>query len=163
MFAETINGTQASRNGMTGARNLLALLSVLAFTLCLSPTKAHAQIIGGLEVDIPFQFHVGDARLPAGKYYIHPLDNTDLTVMEISSADGSASALFDVRDAETNSAPSKSELIFNKYGKSYFLSKVFDAYNPNGSAVGESRYEKKVSQATAEAQTHVAALHRAGN
>ena len=71
------------------------------------------------------------------------LDNTDLSIMEISSADGSTSALFEVHDAEANSAPAKSELIFNKYGNRYFLAKLFDEGNPNGSTVDESRYEKK--------------------
>ena len=160
MFTEAINRTQTSHNGITRTRHLLSLFAALAFTLSLSPTTAKAQIIGDLEVNIPFQFHAGDAKLPPGKYMIHTIDSSDLTVMEISSADGSVSALFDVRDAEANSTPAKSELIFNKYGNRYFLAKLFDEGNPNGSTVGESRYEKKVSQATAEAQAHVPALHR---
>jgi hypothetical protein len=160
MFAETSNKILASRDGITRTRNLLSLFVVLAFTLSLSPTKAHAQIIGDLEVNIPFQFHAGDVKLPPGKYTIHPVDNSDLLLMEISSADGSTSALFGVHDAEANSAPAKSELIFNKYGNRYFLAKLFDEANPNGSAVDESRYEKKVGEAAVEAQTHVAALHR---
>jgi len=160
MFTEAINRTQTSHNGITRTRHLLSLFAALAFTLSLSATTAHAQVIGGLEVHIPFQFYAGDAKLPPGKYTIHPVDGTDLTVMEISSADGSASALFDVRDAEANSTPAKSELIFNKYGNRYFLAKLFDEGNPNGSLVEESRYEKKVGQATSEAQAHVPALHR---
>ena len=79
--------------------------------------------------------------------------------MEISSADGATSALFEVRGAEANSAPAKSELIFNKYGNRYFLAKLFDEGNPSGSVVLESRYEKRI-QAAAEAQEHVPAGHR---
>jgi hypothetical protein len=161
MFAKTIRRAHASHNVATRTpKLLLSLFIALVFTLTVYPAKAHAQIIGDLEVSIPFQFHAGDAKLPAGKYFIHTVDNTDLTLMEISSEDGSASALFEVHDAEANSAPAKSELIFNKYGNRYFLAKLFDEDNPNGSAVSKSRYEKKVSQATAEAQAHVPALHR---
>jgi hypothetical protein len=80
--------------------------------------------------------------------------------MEISSEDGSTSALFEVHDAEANSAPGKSELIFNKYGNRYFLAKLFDEGNPNGSAVNVSRYEKKVGEAAVEAQAHVPAHHK---
>ncbi len=86
------------------------------------------------------------------------LDDSDLTVMEISSADGSTSALFEVQEA--NSAPAKSELIFNKYGNRYFLAKLFDEGNPSGSKVVESRYEKRISQAGTTAQEHVSAHHR---
>jgi len=161
MFAETISKPHASRNLTSRTPYLLSFLIALIFTLTVSTTKAYAQIEVDLEVNIPFQFHAGDAKLPAGKYIIHTLDNNDLTIMEISSEDGSASALFEVHDTEANSAPAKSELIFNRYGNRYFLTKLFDEANPNGSAATESRYEKRVSQEASQAQAHVPA-HRRG-
>ena len=88
------------------------------------------------------------------------LDNSDLNIMEITSADGSTSALFEVQGTQANSSPVKSELIFDKYGNRYFLAKLFDEGNPSGSQVLESRYEKRISQAAAEAQEHVPARHR---
>lgn len=160
MLAETIKQSHASHNGATRTRHLFSLFFALLLTLTFHTTKAHAQIVGDLEATIPFQFHAGDTKLPPGKYVIHPLDNTDLTIMEISSEDGSTSALFEVSDTEANTAPAKTELIFNKYGDRYFLANVFDESNRNGSAVRESRYEKKVSQAAAEAQAHVPAHHK---
>jgi hypothetical protein len=90
------------------------------------------------------------------------LDSTDLTIMEISSADGSTSALFNVQSAKANSAPAKSELVFNKYGNRYFLAELFDEDNPDGSRVVESRYEKRIDKATLEAQQHVTASHQKG-
>ncbi|HWO32693.1 MAG TPA: hypothetical protein VNO32_28175 [Candidatus Acidoferrum sp.] len=144
----------------TRRQRLLWLFIGSVLTLTMYPTKARAQIIGNLEADIPFQFQAGNAKFPSGKYVIHMQDNSDLTIMEISSADGKMSALFDVRDAEANSAPAKSELIFNKYGNRYFLAKVFDESNRNGSAVMESRYEKRIDKATAGAQQHVPARHQ---
>ena len=140
--------------------HLVPLFMAFVFAITVCPTRAHAQIIGDLEVNIPFQFHAGDAKLPPGKYFIHALDNSDNTIMEIRSADGSTSALFEVTDAEANSTPAKSELIFNKYGNRYFLTKLFDESNPNGSAVPKSRYEQKVDRAAAEAQEHLPARHR---
>ena len=141
------------------AYQLFPLFVALIFALTIHPAKAHAQIEGALEVTIPFQFYAGNAKLPAGKYILRTLDNSDLTIMEISTPDGSTSALFEVQDAEANSAPRKSELIFNKYGNRYFLAKVFDEGNPDGSKVPESQYEKRVSQAAEEAQEHVPAIH----
>ena len=159
MLAEQIAMAHASRYGTRGRQLLLSFIA-LSFVLTIYPSKAHAQIIGGLEANIPFQFHAGNAKFPPGKYFIHVLDNSDLKIMEISTADGSTTALFEVHDAEANSVPAKSELIFNKYGNRYFLAKLFDEGNASGSTVDESRYEKRISQATAEAQTHVLALHR---
>jgi hypothetical protein len=159
MFIEVINKAHVSHQGTRGYQ-LLSLFMALVLALAIYPTKAHAQIVGDLEVNIPFQFHAGNAKLPAGKYVIRMLDDSNLTVMEISSADGSTSALFEVQETEANSAPAKSELIFNKYGNRYFLAKLFDEGNPSGSQVLMSRYEKRVSQETAEAQAHVSAHHR---
>ena len=70
---------------------------MLAAFLCAAaiyPAKSEAQIIGDLEADIPFQFHAGNAKLPAGRYTIHRLDDSDEAVLEITSADGRVSALF---------------------------------------------------------------------
>jgi hypothetical protein len=159
MFTEPIEMAHPSRNRTIGRQLALSFIA-LAFVLTISPGKAHAQIIGEVEANIPFQFHAGNAKLPPGKYLIHVLDNSDLGIMEISSADGSTSALFDVREDEAKSAPAKTELIFNKYGNRYFLAKVFDQGNSSGSTVDESRYEKRVGEAKTEAQAHVPALHR---
>jgi hypothetical protein len=158
MFSEPIELAQASYNLKRGRQLLLSLIT-LSIALTIHPSKAHAQIVGNLEAIIPFQFHAGDAKLPAGKYFIHELNNSDLSMMEITSADGSTSAIFEVHNTEANSAPAKSELIFNKYGNRYFLAKLFDEGNPDGSTVDESHYEKTVSQANVEAQAHVPALH----
>ncbi len=144
----------------TKRNQLLSLGIALIFALTMYPTKAHAQIMGELEANIPFEFHVGSSKLPPGKYVIHMLDDSSLTVMEITSADGSTSALFDVQSAEAKSAPAKNELIFNKYGNRYFLAKLFDEGEPDGSKVVESPYEKRISKAAAEAQEHVPARHR---
>lgn len=160
MSPETINKGTASRKA-TRRHQLLSFFIALVLAMTIYPAKAHAQIIGNLEVTIPFQFHAGNAKLPAGNYIVHVLDNSDLTIMEISSVDGSTSALFQVQDAEANSTPPKSDLIFNKYGNRYFLAKVFDEGNASGSEVLKSTYEKKVSQATSEAQAHIPAHHKA--
>ena len=133
-------------------RGYLLSLFALGLALTLYPGKAQAQVVGDLEANIPFQFHVGNTKLPAGEYRIHPLEDSDLTLMEISSADGSASTLFQVQEIESNTTPTKSELIFNKYGNQYFLAQMFDQGEPSGSQVPESRYEKRVSQQATQIQ-----------
>lgn len=136
---------------------LFSLFTALVLAAMIYPKQTQAQIVGGVEADIPFQFHAGNMRLPAGKYIIRMLDDSDLTVMEISKADGTVAGLFQVRSAEANSTPPKTELIFNKYGNRYFLEKLFDEGEPSGSEVIQSNYEKRVGQAAAETQRHVPA------
>src|SRR6201982_245800 len=159
MFTGTIQRTETNKK-KTSVQQLLSFLVLSVFALTVFAGKAHAQIVGDLDVNIPFQFHAGNTHPPAGKYRIHMRDDSDLTVMEITSADGSTSALFQVQESDANSAPAKSELIFNKYGNRYFLAKLFDEGNPNGSEVLKSRYETKMSQAALEAQERVPAHRR---
>jgi soluble P-type ATPase len=85
----------------------LSLFFALVLALTMYPTTERAQIVGNLEADIPFQVQVGNVNLPPGKYNIHVLDNSDLAVMKITSADGSSSALFEVRNIAAKSAPGK--------------------------------------------------------
>jgi hypothetical protein len=124
------------------------------------PTKAQAQIIDQLDVNIPFQFHAGSTKLPAGQYIVQILADSDLTVMEIKSANDSTSTLLEVRDTQANGTPAKSELIFNKYGNRYFLEKAFEEGSPNGSRVTGFSYEKRVGQAAADGEEHVPAHKR---
>jgi hypothetical protein len=144
----------------TRRNQVLLLFAALVFALTMYPTKAQAQIVGTLEADIPFQFHVGSVKLPPGTYTIHMLDDSDLTVMEITSADGSSSALFQVREAEVKPAPGKSELVFNKYGHRYFLEELVEESNPGASKVVKTGYETRIAAAAAEGQEHVPAHHR---
>lgn len=160
MFTEEIGNAQEGQNRIK-RHYLVSLFMALVFAAMIYPSPAHAQLVGSMEADIPFQFHAGDAKLPAGKYVIRMLDDSDLTIMEISRPDGSVAALFQVHSAEANSTPRKSELIFNKYGNRYFLNKLFDEGEPSGSQVVESNYEKRVGQANTEAQEHVPAHHPA--
>jgi len=159
MFTGSIQRTETNK-GKNSVKQFLSFLVLSVFALTIFAGKARAQIVGDLDVDIPFQFHAGNTKLPAGKYRIHVLENSDLTVMEITSADDSTSALFQVEESDTNSAPAKSELIFNKYGNRYFLAKLYDEGNASGSKLVESRYEKQISKSAVEAQEHVPAHHR---
>jgi hypothetical protein len=93
-------------------QRVLCLFGFIGVVLGMSTISAQGQIIGQLEANIPFTFHAGGAKLPPGKYTIHVLDNTDLSQMEIQSADGHTSALFEVREAQDSTAPKKSELVF---------------------------------------------------
>ena len=68
----------------TKRKQLMMLGVALIVGLAMSPTKAHAQIVGDLEVNIPFQFHAGNAKLPAGKYVIRMLDE-EVVLIDIFS------------------------------------------------------------------------------
>jgi len=159
MFTGRIGKTEPNqRKG--GVQRFLSFLLLPVFALTIFAGKASARIEGDLDAEIPFQFHVGTRELPAGKYRIHVLDEASLRIMEITSVDGSTSALFQVAASDAKSAPAQSTLVFNKYGDTYFLSKLFDEDNPSGSELIESRYEKQLSKGAAVAQEYLPAHHK---
>jgi len=95
-----------------------------------------------------------------GKYKIRVDDGSDLKTMEIQSADGKSSALFEVRSAQAQNNPQSTELIFNHYGNRYFLAKIFDEGARAGSAVVDSGYSKKYGASLEAGETeHVAGRH----
>jgi len=144
-------------------QRVLCLLGFIGVVLGMSTISAQGQIIGQLEANIPFTFHAGGTKLPPGKYTIHVLDNTDLGLMEIQSADGRTAALFQVREAQDSTDPKKSVLVFNHYGNRYFLSKLFDQGEKVGSAVVEAGYLKQyASGGASDGEKDVPASH-AGN
>jgi hypothetical protein len=159
MFIEKSHKVRAGRERAT-SHQFVRMFIALVFAAMIYPQHTQAQLTGTIEADIPFQFYAGNSKLPAGKYHFRMMDDSNLTLIEVSKPDGSVAVLLPVRQAEANSAPPKSELVFNKYGDKYFLEKLFDEGDANGSKVNESSYEKRVGRAAAEAQEHVPA-HRA--
>jgi hypothetical protein len=144
-------------------QRIICLLGFIGVALGMCTTSAQGQVIGQLEANIPFTFHAGGTMLPPGKYTIHVLDNTDLGLMEIQSADGHTAALFEVRDAQDSTAPKKSELVFNHYGDRYFLSKLFDEGETVGSAVVESGYSRRFASGGASDGEKEVPASRPGN
>jgi hypothetical protein len=138
-------------------KHQLPLLSIVAIALA-AGTSAHAQLIGQVEANIPFQFHAGMAKLPPGKYILRVEQGSDLGTMEIQSEDGHSAALFEIRDAHTSASPKTTELIFDHVGSRYFLAKIFDEGDKSGSAVVDTGYAKRYgADLESGAQEHVAA------
>jgi hypothetical protein len=127
-------------------KQLLFLSALLGVVFLLGASRAQAQIVNDIVADIPFAFHAGNARFPAGRYTLRVPVDFSSRVMEIVSADGRNAAFFPVIDAQVGTPPDKPVLVFRKYGDDYFLSKVFDMGSSLGVEVVPSQDEKAVSK-----------------
>jgi hypothetical protein len=137
--------------------------SLVGALLAVGVGQAQAGIGETIEADIPFAFHAGDARFPAGKYVVEPLGQ-DQNVMEIRSLDGDQAAAFMVRSTQAETNPMQTELVFNKYGDQYYLSKLFDEGSLDGAVLTESHYEKLMKKGRGKAETHrVPGHHSSGD
>lgn len=121
---------------------------------------AHAQLIGQMDVDIPFSFYVQQTKLPAGAYVLKMLGDSDLQVLEISSADNKVSVLAEVEDSHTDKDPDTSYLIFNRYGKNEYLSKIFYVGTQEGNKIIMTRSELKLQKSGMKAKQHSVATRK---
>jgi len=129
------------------------LMAVMLFVLPISGlTTARAQVTDTVVADIPFEFEIGDTTLPAGEYTIRRVTPTNPSVMVISSKEPHRNVLFVVNSAQMNKEPHNTELIFDRVDDQYFLSKIFEGWDPNGVALSKSRNERTLEKQGAKVQ-----------
>jgi hypothetical protein len=137
-------------------------LGKLFLTLCLltvgGGVVANAQIDSDMRIqaNVPFAFAVGDTTLPAGNYEIKRVDDNAPNVLELRSADGRTSVIFETENAQTrdDQAASKTELVFNKFGDEYFFSQLWVSGSVSGSDLPKSRMEKRLASSGSQSERH---------
>src|SRR5215469_14814976 len=90
--------------------------------LVLVAAGAHAQSLK-VKADIPFNFVVDKAALPAGSYSIDALSGS--TGLVIRSNDSNESRVVLSNHAESFKASSDTHLTFHRYGDQYFLAQIW--------------------------------------
>jgi hypothetical protein len=83
--------------------------------------NASAQITNSVEFTTSFAFTVGNATVPAGSYTIRP-DDDDPNILALTGAH--ADVLFQTENKAQENIPSKTEVIFNRYGDGYILKAI---------------------------------------
>jgi len=112
-------------------RQFIHLTSAVAVALTLAVAIGFAQTSSRGSADIPFNFHVGNATLPAGQYLVNSGYPTTTSLL-IRSKDGSKGAMVMTSAIAPMKADGAAKLVFNQYGSDYFLSEV---WNPSDSIV----------------------------
>lgn len=125
---------------------LIALSSAAVMTF--GAQLASAQVANPIKAQITHKFTIGDTTLPPGHYTFQMMPDSDLTVMSVRNRDDSIAEDFLVRESRAPDTPQHSELIFDRYGKTELLDKVYEQGSPTGVAVmepsmQESRLQKK--------------------
>jgi hypothetical protein len=85
--------------------------------------------------------------------------NPGAGLMEIRSDDGKSTAMFLTIGRQEKDASMPSELIFNKYGDSLFLSQIVEQGEIDGAEVLKSKMEKRLEKAAAKDKDVAIALH----
>jgi hypothetical protein len=111
-------------------KKMLVLMLALLFV-----GFAYAQDSRALIGEVPFAFHVGNAKLPAGEYLVGPILSGNPYLLSVRSVEVKepASALIISYGISTNKAPETAKLVFTKYADgNYFLSEIWHPYSNTG-------------------------------
>lgn len=117
---------------------------VLSFSFFLFSASAFAQSGDQNSFEIPFSFQVGKAKLPAGKYEVKRISSSSF-LLRNETGNATVIALSPMSINEKVSEPSE-KLVFNRYGKNYFLRQIFPNRNAAGRGLNESNSEKIIRQ-----------------
>ena len=155
----TMNTFARTTHRGTGLKARVAAALVLAGLLfSVNAAPASAQSLGRVQVKIPFDFVAGKKALPAGEY---TLDRSQLNLLTVRRTDGSASAIFSAIPADSTSALSRTELVFNRYGDQYFLSQVRPSADTLVYRVPRSKIEERLARSSPGPEVVSVAANRA--
>ena len=123
-------------------RHMFNALAVISLFGMLTAPVVQAQ--SGMQVaNIPFQFNVGKAVLPAGEYHVKSVNPSTFL---IQSKDGHQAAVAITIGVSSSKEEDKGKLVFNRYGNQYFLSKVWRAGNREGRELLKSPTEIEIAK-----------------
>ena len=129
--------------------NVLTKVSLLsAILLVTSVASAQGQSLANrITANIPFDFSVGEKKLPAGRYSITRVNqNIGDTVLLVADDNGHAKAIRLSSPAQRLSTNSKAMLVFHHYGDQYFLFQVWPAGATTGRQFLRSRSEQEIQR-----------------
>jgi hypothetical protein len=119
------------------------LFALIGLGLLLATASAYAQT-GVVKANVPFNFIVDKAELPAGQYTIQALGITG-SAMTIQSPDREVVKMILPQDCESLRAPKTTKLVFHRYGTRYFLAQIWTAGNDRGKELPKSGRESEVA------------------
>ena len=140
----------------------MKFITKLLLSLCLvvglgATLTSNAQIDSDatIRVNIPHAFVVHNTTLPAGTYMVtvSDKDSPDLQMLEIRSTSGKTSVFFDTVPVNATRTARQSELVFDKIGDTYFLSRVFMRGDEGGNELLKSKMQKRLEEAGSTAQS----------
>jgi len=120
---------------------VLALLMTLAFITV--ATSANAQTLKRQVANIPFEFYVGEATLPAGQYEVMSTSAAREAV-RVRSTENSDVAIRLTSSAYKLDPVKKGVLVFHRYGNRYFLSEIWTGGESTGRRLLKSSAEKAI-------------------
>jgi hypothetical protein len=113
-------------------------------------TSAQAQSPSNrITAQIPFDFNLGDRKLPSGRYSIGRVrQGSDDAVLTVDDENGRSKAIRTSIPVRILDLTDHGKLVFHRYGDQYFLYQVWAAGTTTGRQFPKSRSEREAQNAT---------------
>ena len=126
-------------------KSFFSALVAGCFLIAGTVVTVYAQLPGtAVRASIPFEFIVNGRKLPAGDYEIKRLTDEPTSMIVRGVNNTHDFAIFMTEPDMSRRIPNKSELVFDRYGDTYFLSKMWDAGEQTGRLLPTSRQERRM-------------------
>lgn len=137
---------------LTKIHTTFARAFALALLLAASAvyTSASAQTASSVSVSVPFEFVVGNERLPAGDYTIGRVVRDSEKTLLVRRADGSASVAVHTDAADARARSGRAELVFKRLGEQHFLASVSTPGAETARAFPKSRIQRSLERELAD-------------
>src|SRR5262245_14576659 len=99
-----------------------------------------------IRAQIPFDFTVKGKTLPAGEYDITRVMDEPITLLLRNVHDKHDEVVVETAPKLERTMPKRDELIFNRYGDTYFLSDVFTAGEQTGEELRTTHQERELKR-----------------
>ena len=127
---------------MKPASNLKLRSALLACTFAATALVSHAFAQAqAMQVNVPFAFHNGSQRLPAGVYRLE-MKSSHVILLRGQSRSG-----FAMTNSKIAKTASTGKVIFTRYGDQYYLSEIWPTGSETGQQCVKSRQEKEAQLA----------------
>ncbi len=123
------------------AFNVSILLSLIFSFSAISVYAQSRTLIS--KVEIPFDFSIRDKTLPAGVYRVERIFQD---VILIRSEDGQEACVSLTTPVRAKEVSETAQLLFHRYGETYFLFQIWEPGYDDGRQVLKSRTERSVER-----------------
>ena len=99
-----------------------------------------------IRASIPFDFTVKGKTMPAGVYDVTRVMDEPVTLLLRNIHDKHDVVVVETEPVRDQFMPNRGELVFNRYGDTYFLSEVFTAGEQTGEELYPSHKERELKR-----------------
>ena len=124
-----------------------------AIMLLAGVQNASAQIIEPVEFTTTFPFTVGNSTVPAGRYTLRP-DDDNPGIFELTG--GHTSVLFQTQNTQAKETPSKTEVVFKRYGAGLVLKDIWVEGSTSGAETIAAEGERHAAKSSSNGEQRVA-------